>query len=116
MNNNGLKLPGMKESFSYPDLNPSLSGQPLGVIITQFLSVMLFIAGFLSFFWFAWGVFDYIFAGGNKESLGKARKKMTWAIVGFILFVVSFGLIQYAETIFKPQAIQVQDLGIPKTP
>ncbi len=116
MENDGLKLPGMKESFSYPNLRPELSGQPLGAIITQFMSVLLFIAGFLSFTWFAWGVFDYLFAGGNKESIAKARKKMTWAIVGFVLFSVSFGISQYAETIFIPRDVRIQEIGIPKTP
>lgn len=113
--NDDLQLPGVNKGFSYPGLSSNLSNQPLGVIISQFMGVILFIAGFLSLIWFAWGVFEYIFAGGNKETLGKARKKMTWAIIGFILFTLSFAMSQYAQTIFEPKDRPIQNLNIPNT-
>ena len=64
--------------------------------------VLFYIVGFLSFFWFAWGVYEYLIAGGAKEGLAAARKRMTWAIIGFVLFIASFAVSQYAQTLFDP--------------
>ena len=63
--------------------------------ITQAMSLALYVGGSLMFFWAIWGVFDYIRAEGNKESLAKARKKIQWAIVGFIILILSFFIADY---------------------
>lgn len=88
------------------------SQQTLGYVISQFFQVFFYIAGFLLFFWLLWGVFQYIFAGGNKEALGKARQRITWAIFGFIFVAVSFLISQYAETIF-PRHDKLTPVSIP---
>lgn len=71
-----------------PAFNPEVTD--LGWIITTFGQIALYVGGFLMFFWAAWGVFDYIRAEGNKEALAKARKKIQWAIVGFIILLLAF--------------------------
>lgn len=71
----------------------------LGDFVTALLNVFFLIAGFLMLIWFAWGVFQYIFAGGKKEDLAKARSRMTWAIVGFLITAISFAISQYIQTI-----------------
>lgn len=62
----------------------------LGKVITQFGEVALYIGGFMMFFWAVWGVFDYLRAEGNKEALAKARKRIQWAIAGFIILLMAF--------------------------
>ena len=71
-----------------------------GDILSQGIQVAYYIAAFLVLFWFSWGAFQYIFAGGNKEGLQKAKSRMTWAIVGFIILILAFALSQFAEGIF----------------
>ncbi len=100
--NTGIKLPGNNSFGNFPDLRAELANGSLGSILSAFFGVAFYVIGFLSFFWFAWGVFEYIFAGGKKEALASARKRMTWAIVGLVMFVLSFVISQYAETIFNP--------------
>lgn len=71
--------------------DPSANGQvTIAAVISRGLEVALYIGGALMFFWAIWGVFDYIKAEGNKEALAKARKKIQWAIVGFIILLLSF--------------------------
>lgn len=65
-------------------------GADLGSVITAFGEVAIYVGGFLMFFWAAWGVYDYIRAEGNKEALAKARKRIQWAIVGFIILLIAF--------------------------
>lgn len=109
-----LKLPGQTEvQQGFPYLKSELSNATLGELISQFAVVAFYIVGFLSFIWFAWGVFEYIFAGGGKEGLGRARKRMTWAIVGLVFFVLSFALSQYAETIFENKTTTIREVKEP---
>lgn len=93
-----------------PTGNPNLidpgvvgaAGQPivtLGSVINQFLIVALYAGGFLTFFWAAWGVFDYIKAEGNKEVLAKARKRIQWALAGFVILVAAIFVSDYLKVI-----------------
>lgn len=54
------------------------------------------------FIWAAWGVFDYIRAEGNKEALAKARKRIQWAIVGFIILLFAFMISEFIQNSVLP--------------
>lgn len=82
-----------------PPLKFPASTTSLGDILTQFGEVALYVGGFLMFFWAAWGVFDYIRAEGNKEALAKARKRIQWAIVGFIILLLAFFMSDLAKNV-----------------
>lgn len=69
----------------------------LGSILTQFANVAIYVGAFLMFFWAAWGVFDYIRAEGNKEALAKARKRIQWAIAGFIVLLLAFYISDFVK-------------------
>lgn len=45
--------------------------------------------------YFVFGVFDYITAGGDKEGIEKAKKKITHAIVGFLILMFAFLTLQF---------------------
>lgn len=77
------------------------NGGRLGEFITNLGNVVFYIAGALLIIWLVWGVFQYIFAGGDKEKLAGARKRLTWAIVGFIIIVLAFSVSQFAQGLFR---------------
>lgn len=83
------------------------SGATLGDVITRFAEVALYVGAFLMFFWALWGVFDYLKAEGNKEALAKARKKILWAIAGFVILVLAFFVSDTLQTILKPETPEV---------
>lgn len=97
-----LKLPGSNQIITGPD-NFKFSGAKLGTVITSALDLVFIIVAVLAFIWLIWGAFQYLFAGGNKEDLGKARARMMWAVVGLILTLLSFTLAQFVEQILRPQ-------------
>jgi hypothetical protein len=72
----------------------------LGYIVSEFLTVIFVIAGFLMFLYFLWGVFRYIMAEGKKDELAKAKNHMRWAIVGFILFMLAFFIGPFVRSLF----------------
>lgn len=111
-----LSLPGNTTTVDNPTPYHNL-----GELTTGGLNLVFYITFFLMFFWMAWGVFQYIFAGGEKESLSKAQKRITWAIVGFIIVMAAFLLYLYFQTLI-PQALPkgVTPISVPpplnKTP
>lgn len=87
--------PGMNTAL-FQDANGQIT---IGAAISRFAIVALYAGGVLMFIWAAWGVFDYIKAEGNKESLAKARKKIQWAVTGFIILIFAFFLSDYLQVI-----------------
>lgn len=94
--------------------NPATRFDPgstdIGKVITDFGQVAIFVGGFLMFFWAAWGVYDYIRAEGNKEALVKARKRIQWAITGFIILLLAFFMSGFVQEFLQPQDVPVEEL------
>lgn len=86
----------------------------LGSFLSAFFNIIFFIGFFLAFFWGAWGVFHYIFAGGNKEGLASARKRIIWAIVGLVLLLLTFAIKQFTEELIPQQSINIQEVITPQ--
>ncbi|MDO8498581.1 MAG: hypothetical protein Q7S44_02240 [bacterium] len=108
------QIPGYTINEGFPYLKAELSRADLGTLVSQILNIAFLVVGFLMLFWAAWGVFQYIFAGGNKEGLAKARSRITWAIVGFIIVMLAFAISQYLKEIFPSSNVNVPN--VTKTP
>ncbi len=87
----------------------------LGSTATRFGEVALYAGAVLMFLWALWGVFDYIKAEGNKESLAKARKKIEWAVVGFIILIAAFFVGDVLESIIQPVTPPLTKVTDPRT-
>lgn len=116
-----LTLPGgySVSTSTYPNelqqfFNPS-NNTSIGYLVSQFLQIALYIGGAVMVFWLGWGVFQYIFSGGSKERLAFARKRMIFALVGFMILLIAFAIQQYVkQSIFAPQLPSgVQDITQP---
>lgn len=61
---------------------------------------IFFAAAALSFIiMFVWGATQMILSGGEKEAVGKARAKITWAIIGIVLMSLSYFIFQLLEAV-----------------
>ncbi len=62
----------------------------LGTVISNAIRIIFIIGaiGFLAMF--LWGAVSWIFSGGEKEAVGNARKRITQAIIGFVLLALVF--------------------------
>lgn len=89
------------------------AGGNLGGIISAVLNMVISVAGILLFIWLIWGVMQYIFAGGNKEALAKARARITNAIIGFIIVVLAYTIQEYLKDVFEPQAVNITPVTVP---
>lgn len=112
-----LALPG-KDPVNISPLSPNSAIQDptIGGVLSPLLDIVFLIASFLMLFWMVWGIFEYIFAGGDKEKLGKARSRITWAIVGFSIILLAFTLQQYIKEIFPPNEVHQGGIQVVSTP
>lgn len=88
-------IPGFKYNFN----------TKLGTIMSDLFLVVFYLSAFIAFFWFVWGAFQYILAGGDKEHLANARKRMTWSIIGLIIILLAYTITKFAFEILKPNVI-----------
>lgn len=107
MENLALKLPGSDKEFTPIVSGGAIQDPSLWGVLSPIINIALLVASVLMFVWMFWGVFQYIYAGGNKENLAKARSRITWAIVGFVIVILAFTIEQYAKEIFPPQEVEI---------
>lgn len=118
-----LTLPGPSGSSAYNIGYPTGFGTGagnftnIGSLVSSVLQVGIYIGGAVMVFWLGWGVFQYIFAGGSKERLAFARKRIIFALVGFFILIMAYAINQYVEqTIFPPQTNSVRNITAPPPP
>ncbi len=95
---------GNNQPYGIPAVNnPNAS---VGNILGNALKIMLIFGGLAVVAFFAWGAFDWITAGGDKEKIAGARKKMVNSIIGLVLLSLTFFIISLVGDIagFNPLA------------
>lgn len=61
-----------------------------GRFIPGIIQLLLFLAFIFAVVYLLWGGFTWATSGGKKESLEKARGKITYAFLGLVLVLLSF--------------------------
>ena len=73
-----------------------------GNLVTRLLPNIMVIAGVLFFLYIIWGGWDMVIGAGksgNPPELQKAWNKITYGLVGFLIVVGSFFILQIIETL-----------------
>lgn len=71
------------------------------VVIRQFVAVI----GLISLVFFLWGGFRMIMSAGNQETLKKAKDTLLWSLLGMIVALLSYSIVQYVfDTVADPVA------------
>ena len=65
---------------------------PVGNLFTVIIRLVITVAALLTLGYLLWGGFDWITSGGEKEKIVKAQQKITYAVIGIIFVVLSFGI------------------------
>lgn len=83
-------------------------------IIADIAVVLIQMAGILAIFFLIVSGFNYIKAFGADEEIQKAKKGMTWALIGLIVVIMSYAIVQNVIRIslsVDPSAIAEQSSG-----
>jgi len=73
-------------------------GQDLNSIIHTVINVMLFIVGILSVIMIIFGGIRYVTSAGNKTQVDNAKNTIIYAVVGLVVAIVAFALVQWVFT------------------
>ena len=75
-----------------PGIGGSDPAAPVGSLFTVIVRMVITIAALLTLGYLLWGGFDWITSGGDKEKVTKAQQKITYAVIGIIFVMLSFGI------------------------
>jgi hypothetical protein len=64
-------------------------------LIANFLKIAFSIAGLVLLMMLLWGGIQWMTAGGNKEQAVKAQGRITSALIGFVIFMSVFAVINF---------------------
>lgn len=102
----GIKAPPL-------GINPgSLGSDYLTIIIRNAVTIIFTIGAILLLFMLLWGGIDYLMSAGDKEKSSNARKKITSALIGFIVLTLTYLIIRVVGGIFGFDIIN-QPINIP---
>ncbi len=92
-----LKLPGDVEIIDpLGDRFPNLAS-----VVSAALSYLFPIAGVILLAFLVMGGFDYLTSMGDPKKAEAGKKKITNAIVGFVIIFVAYWLVQIIDYIFQ---------------
>lgn len=64
------------------------------------ISYLLIAAILLALFFLIWGGFDWMMSGGNKQKLEQARQKIFYAVIGLVVVLLAFFIINVMGNLF----------------
>lgn len=73
---------------------PGAKLNSFGVILSTALPLLFTVATMLFLIYLIWGGIDWIRSGNNKENTVKAQAKWRYAILGYIVMIVSLLLVK----------------------
>ncbi len=79
---------------------PLVGFNNIGDIINKVVPFVISLAGIILFFVLMWGGYDYVTSQGTPEKLKTANAKITAAVIGFVLLVLSYFLTRIVAFIF----------------
>lgn len=72
----------------------------LADVVNKVIEIMIPIAGVILLFVLIWGGYDYLLSQGNPEKIKSAQGKITTGIIGFVLLIISYLMVNLIAKIF----------------
>jgi hypothetical protein len=99
-------------SFGEYSADTTSGAQFVGYFVNIWAALTM-VGGLAVILFMIWGAFDWITAGGDAGKIGKARDKMTNAVIGLILLVSTFVIIGFVGRLFFGNEFDILKLDIP---
>lgn len=90
------------DKFGFGDI------KSLGEAITRLITPMFSVATVLVVVYFLYGAFKYLISRGDKEQIEEARQTIIQAIVGFVILMAAFLILQFLlSTLFETTGLEI---------
>lgn len=100
--------------------NPALSGFGKGEgadiiaqMIANSLKIAFSVAGLILLAMLLWGGISWMTAGGDKEALATAQKRVSSALIGFVIFMSVFAIINFIAPVLGLDFLQILKIEWP---
>ena len=80
---------------------PNTGGEFGQNLLRTGIEALIVIAIVLAIFFMIWGAIQWILSEGDKEKLQKAKNRLTFAIIGLIIALVAFLVINIIGVVFN---------------
>ena len=81
-------------------------------LVAGLLNIVLVVAVVIFLFVFIWGAISWITSGGDKAAVESARGKVMTAIIGLVLLVSTWAIINLIESFFGINILTLDILGL----
>jgi len=88
------------ENPALPKINPTSGITFFQDLIPAFVTLGFVIGSLVFFFFLISGAITWIVSGGDKTKLESARSRITNAIVGFVILLLAFAVVNLLESFF----------------
>jgi hypothetical protein len=89
------KAVDLGSQYGFGDLGGSGSTNAVGSLFGRLVGPAFIIAGIAVLIYFLIGAFRYLVSGGDKNAVANARSMITQSMVGFILLILMFLILNY---------------------
>lgn len=72
----------------------------IGTLLTDIIPIILMLAGFLTVIIIIISGLQFIISSGDPESAAKARSRLIFAIIGFIVIILAFAILRIIDMLF----------------
>lgn len=93
--------PSAGASSAHADSQPSVLFGDSGVFQT-IVNVMLFVIGAVSVIMIVIGGFRYVISNGNKDSVESAKNTILYAIIGLLIAIFAYAIVQFVINSITP--------------
>lgn len=76
------------------------SGLNIGALVSDVLPIVLTIAGFVTVIVIIISGIQFVTSGGNPEAAAAARGRLTFALIGFVIIILAFAILQIVNRLF----------------
>mgnify|MGYP001592809766 CR=1 FL=1 len=76
----------------------------LGELMSNIIQIMISIGGILCIIFIIVGGFKFVTSGGDEKKLASAKGTLTYAIVGLIVIILAFAMIQVVQYFLESTA------------
>ena len=103
-----LTLPG-GQTIAAPKQVPTGGLDKVQTIIGNALTIMIIVAIILVVVGIVWAGIQWAGSGGDKSKLAAARARLTWAVIGLIVVLVTFFILNFVGYLFKVDLLKLSN-------
>ncbi|MBP6044866.1 MAG: hypothetical protein WAT72_01385 [Microgenomates group bacterium] len=85
--------------ISQPSVNPVAQFGDIGTLLNQILPTIMIAASLVFLAILLYGAFTFVTSSGEQEKIQKARKTITYSLVGLVLIFLSYLIVQVVSMI-----------------